>query len=154
MTFAENLEQKPTGELLKIMSNIRRRASGKGSASGLGSSCDELEAYADYFSEIFAASSAEMEKDESYVILSERYWLAHETLSATIRRLPNNKASGVDGITAEIVKLGGESLCSVMLPLYRAILRSGCVPDKWNVAGLHLIWEQKGRRDDIECTGL
>ena len=55
----------------------------------------------------------------------------------------------MDGATAEIVKLAGESLCSVMLPLYRAMLRSGYVPEKWNVAGLHLIWKQKGRRDDV-----
>ena len=36
-----------------------------------------------------------------------------------------------------------------MLPLYRTILRSGIVTEKWNVAGMHLIWKQKGRYDDV-----
>ena len=101
------------------------------------------------FSEFFAANSAERETVVPYAILSERYCLAHDTLSAFIKGLPNSKSPGVDGIAGEIVELGGEALCSVMLPLYRAMLRSGCVPEKWNVAGQHLIWMQKGRRDDI-----
>ena len=102
MTFAEKLAERPAGELLKVMSNIRRRATGLGNASGLRSTHDDLSAYADYFSEFFAANSAERETIVPYVILSERYWLAHGTLSATIRNLPNSKAPGVDGITGEL----------------------------------------------------
>ena len=131
------------------MSNIRRRVSGRSNASGPKSIPDDLEAYADYFSEILAANSAEREVVAPYVILSERHWLSHDTISGFIRGLPNNKAPGVGGIAAEIVKLGGEAFCGATLPLYRAILRSGIVPEKWNVAGLHLIWKQKGPRDDV-----
>ena len=87
------------------MSNIRRRASGRNRASGLGSSSGDLEAYADYFSEYFAATRANGEEDKPYIILSEKYWLTHNTLSGIIRALPNNKAPGIDGVTAEIVKL-------------------------------------------------
>ena len=39
------------------------------------------------------------------------------------------KALGIDGVTAEIVKLGEEPLCSATLQLYRAILRSGRIPE-------------------------
>lgn len=53
--FAEKLVEKPIGELLKLMSNIRRKASGLSSASDLSSSPGDLGEYADYFSRFFAA---------------------------------------------------------------------------------------------------
>ena len=148
--FAEGLAEKPTAELLKIVSNIRSRTFGRSHASGLGSTSNDLEAYADYFSEFYGAKNADSEEDKPYTILSERYWLTYDTLVRTIEGMPNNKAPGVDGITSEIIKLGGEPLYGVLLPLYRAILRSGNVPENWNTAALHLIWKQKGRRDDVK----
>ena len=132
--FAEKLAEKPAKELLKVTSNIRRCISDLSNASKLRSTTDYLSVYADYFSEFFAANNAGREKVVPYVILSERYWLAHYTLNAITKRLPNSKSPVVDEVTDEIVKLGGETLCSAILPIYRAILRSGCVPDKWNVA--------------------
>ena len=71
VTFAEKLAERPGGELLKVMSNIRRRATGLSNASGHRSTYDDLSVYADYFSEFFAASSAERETVVPYVILSE-----------------------------------------------------------------------------------
>ena len=64
--------------------------------------------------------------------------------------MPNNKAPGPDGVTAEILKLDGQSQESVMCPLYNAISVYGMVPSEWNVAALQLIWKAKGRRDDVE----
>ena len=93
MTFSEKLAEKPNGELLRVMSNIRRRASRRDNVNGLRSTNDDLEAYADYFSEIFA-----------------RIVLGGRTLNAIISGLLNNKVPGVDGITAEVVKLGEEAL--------------------------------------------
>lgn len=54
----------------------------------------------------------------------------HDTLSAVTRGLPNTKAHGADGITAEIVKLGGEVHWRGIPLLYRAMSRSRCVPEK------------------------
>ena len=59
-------------------------------------------------------------------------------------------APGPDGVTAEILKLGGQALISVMYPLYRAVRAWGLVPSGWNAAALHLIWKAKGRRDDVD----
>ena len=64
--------------------------------------------------------------------------------------MPNNKAPGSDGVTAEILKLGGQALVSVMYPLYRAVRAWGLMPSDWNVAALQLIWKAKGRRDDVD----
>ena len=61
--------------------------------------------------------------------------------SVIIKGLPNSKLPGMDGITAEVVKLGRGALRNAVLPLYRAILRGGRTPDKRNVAGLHLTWK-------------
>ena len=72
MTFAEKLAEKPAGELLKIMSNIHRGSLTE-QRKWSRVTPDDPSAYADYFSEIFAANSAEREAVALYVILSEKY---------------------------------------------------------------------------------
>lgn len=89
-------------------------------------------------SKFFGANGAKREVDKVCVILSGKYRLTHETLSEIISVPPSNRAPGVDEVMAEIVELGGEALCGAMLPLYRVILRSGCVPENWSVPGLRL----------------
>lgn len=51
----------------------------------------------------------------------------YETLSGIIRGPPNSKAPGADEAMAEIVRVEEGVLCSAILPLYRAIFRSGCI---------------------------
>ena len=76
---------------------------------------------------------------------SERIKVAKDTgftyqqLSQAIRSTRNNKAPGLDGVTAEILILGGQSLVSVMYPLYKAVRACGMVPSGWNDAVLQLI---------------
>ena len=64
--------------------------------------------------------------------------------------MPNNKAPGPDGITVEILKLGGQALVSVMYLLYGAVRVWGLILSDWIVAALQLIWKAKGRRDDVD----
>lgn len=82
----------------------------------------------DYFSEFFAANDAKSEEDGAYVILPERCWFTHYTPSG-ITGLSDDNAPEIDGVTTEIVKLGCDALCSVMLPPYRVTFRSGYAPE-------------------------
>lgn len=54
---------------------------------------------------------------------------AHEPSAGLLGISPNSKASGVDGITAEIAISAGDTL-QRLLPTYRATPRSGCVSKK------------------------
>ena len=67
-----------------------------------------------------------------------------------VKSMPAGKAPGLDGVTAEILKLGGQALMLVMFPIYRAASMHSCVPSDWNDVALQLMWKTKGRRDDIE----
>lgn len=60
---------RPAGDLLNIISNIRSRAPARNSANVIRSTADDLEMYADYFSEIYAANRDKSEAVGSYIIL-------------------------------------------------------------------------------------
>lgn len=76
-----------------MMSNIRRRASAQSSAGSLRLTPNELEIYADYFSELFTANNTEREAVALYVILSVN-WLAYHTLNVIILGTPNDNDLG------------------------------------------------------------
>ena len=63
--------------------------------------------------------------------------------------MPSNRAPSPDGVVAEILKLGGQALASVMNPLYRTTRAWGMIPSSWNTAVVQLMWKAKGRRDNI-----
>ena len=68
--------------------------------------------------------------------------------------MSNDKAPGTDGITAEVLKLGGEPIMLVLTPMYEAVMGCGIVPAQWNVPALQLIYKGKGDKEDIKTTAL
>lgn len=49
-------------------------------------------------------------------------------LRIAISSMPNDKAPGIGGVIAEVLKLGGEPLTPVLAPLYGAVIRCGIIP--------------------------
>ena len=88
--------------------------------------------------------------NEKKIFAKDDFRITHCELLRAMMCMPNDKAPGPDGVTAEIFKLGGQSLASVMCPLYKVVAVYGMVPSDWNTAALQLIWKAKGRRDDVE----
>ena len=150
ISFTECVASKSLPEAMRQMSSIRRRHQNPKCAPGPGLSVDRLDTYADHFSEVFSSHVWKEPADSERIKVVKDAGFTYQQLSQAIRSMPNNKASGLDRITAEILKLGGQSLVSVMYPLYKAVRACGMVPSDWNSAALQLIWKGKGCRDDIE----
>ena len=150
VTFADDIASKPVTEAMKQMSSIKRRLQDPSRVPGPGLSTDKLDAYAEYFAQVFRSDTWQCPPDSKRITSTEDMGLTYCELFEAVKRMPNNKAPGPDGVTAEILKLGGQALVSVMYPLYRAVRRWGLVPSDWNVAALQLIWKAKGRRDDVD----
>ena len=65
-----------------------------------------------------------------------------------IGRLKMGKAAGVDGITAEMLKFGGEVVIDWMHLICSMAWKQGVVPDDWVKAILVPVYKGKGSRDD------
>ena len=74
---------------------------------------------------------------------------AHE-ISAAIRKLKTNRAPGICGITAELLKSGGAPIISWLLPLFTLIWKYCVIPTDWNIAIILPLWKGKGPKSD--CT--
>ena len=62
-----------------------------------------------------------------------------EEVEKAVKDLKNNKASGVDGIPAEVMKAGGESLVAMFHELCQKIWKSTVIPAEWTKSLLILI---------------
>ncbi len=65
-----------------------------------------------------------------------------------IINLPNNKASGSDGVTYETLKSGKSTLCPVLDNIFNICLENGKVPEAWKGALIHRIPKKDNIPDD------
>ena len=73
-----------------------------------------------------------------------------DEISAAIRKLKTNRARGICGITAELLKSGGAPIISWLLPLFTLIWKYCVIPTDWNIAIILPLWKGKGPKSD--CT--
>ena len=67
-----------------------------------------------------------------------------EEVERAIKRMKRHKAQGVDGITSDIIKLGGPMVLTYQTNIFNNILRTKQIPDSWHEAkNSHSV--QKGR---------
>ena len=150
IAFTEAVASKPVSEAKRWMSSIRRRLLDPDRVPGPMLSVDKLDTYADHFACVFSSETWKGPRNSQRMTAVEDLLLKHSDLTGAVKHMPNNKAPGTDGVTAEILKLGGQALVSVMIPLYRTVRAWGVVPSNWHTAVIQLIWKGKGRRDDID----
>ena len=68
--------------------------------------------------------------------------------SAAIRKLKTNRAPGICGITAELLKSGGAPIISWLLPIFTLIWKYCVIPIDWNIAIILPLWKGKGPKSD------
>lgn len=146
--FSEALQHKGQSDTLKLLCNARRRHLGLRKMSSLSSEDEDLKKYAEHLKNMYR-SDLYIKASEQYVEMDFSEHLTYTQLAEAVKSMPKGKAPGIDAITAEILEVGGSHIISVILPLYRAILRSGMVPEIWNKAALNMIWKNKGSDQDI-----
>lgn len=73
----------------------------------------------------------------------------YDEVRKSIDSLKNNKASGPDGLPAEILKYGGTAVRNAIYSIITASWDNKCVPQQWKYADITSIYKKKG---DILCV--
>ena len=119
---------------------VLRAADGKGRIT---STKEKLERWRQHFEQVTNVVSEVTEATLSMIpvcVYGEDLEVSDEVLiqepsedevREAILQLKNNKAPGVDGITAELLKLGGEAIVEEMTRIAGSIWRSERIPEDW-----------------------
>ena len=70
-----------------------------------------------------------------------------QEVSHAINSLKNNKATGPDGIPAELLKHGGDAVATCLHNIIQEVWNSGCCPQQWKDADIISIYKKKGDRN-------
>ena len=72
-----------------------------------------------------------------------------EEVERAIKRMKRHKAQGVDGITSDIIKLGGPIVLTYLTNIFNNILKTKQIPDSWHEAKIVILFK-KGDPKDIK----
>ena len=75
-----------------------------------------------------------------------------EEVERAIKRMKRHKAQGVDGITSDIIKLGGPMVLTYLPNIFNNILKTKQIPDSWHEAKIVILFK-KGDPKDIKNYG-
>ncbi len=74
--------------------------------------------------------------------------MGRSEVEGAIARLKCGKAAGMDGITAEMLKYGGDAVVEWMLLICERAWKIGEVPDDWKKAIIVPLYKGKGSRSE------
>ena len=72
-----------------------------------------------------------------------------EEVERAIKRMKRHKAQGVDGITSDIIKLGGPIVLTYLTNIFNNIIKTKQIPDSWHEAKTVILFK-KGDPEDIK----
>ena len=67
-----------------------------------------------------------------------------EEVERAINRMKRHKAQGVDGITSDIIKLGGPLVLTYLTNIFNNILKTKQIPDSWHEAKIVSLFKKGG----------
>ena len=70
-----------------------------------------------------------------------------EEVERAIKRMKRHKAQGVDGITSDIIKLGGPIVLTYLTNIFNNILKTKQIPDSWYEAKIVILFKKGGPKD-------
>lgn len=77
-----------------------------------------------------------------------------EEVEKAIKMLKNNKAPGIDGLPAELIKQGGERMLTELHNLITNIWRRECIPDEWRESIITPVFKKGDRSDCNNYRGI
>ena len=90
---------------------------------------------------------------ENVPIDVNRYFTIEE-ITCFVKKLPNRKACGIDGVCNEIIKAGIHILAPHLMSLFNSILTSGEFPNEWCKAILVPVHQTGSRSDESNYRGI
>ena len=74
--------------------------------------------------------------------------ISEEEVVSQIKKMKNNKASGIDLIVNECLKNSSDSLIKLITKLFSVILDTGIIPTEWTIGIIRPIYKKKGSIND------
>ncbi|XP_065557829.1 uncharacterized protein LOC136025771 [Artemia franciscana] len=65
-----------------------------------------------------------------------------------VKRLKNNKATGICGLTSELLKYGGPTMLLFLHTLFSTIWQTEIIPEDWRKGVIITLWKRIGSRSD------
>ena len=65
-----------------------------------------------------------------------------EDVERAIKRMKRHKAQGMDGITSDIIKLGGPIILTYQTNIFNNILKTKQIPDSWHEAKIVILFKK------------
>jgi len=75
--------------------------------------------------------------------------IMEDEVRVALAGMKGGKAAGPSGLTADVMKAGGDAVVLWLLALFRAVWREGTVPDGWRESLLVPVY--KGKGDPLSC---
>ncbi|XP_065318770.1 uncharacterized protein LOC135926767 [Gordionus sp. m RMFG-2023] len=95
---------------------------------------EQLALWVDYYMKIFDSRKAFCQTSTSVRSIPPPSGFSTDEIKKAITKLSNNKAPGLDGITAEHLKSASNTISSYLLPLLNKIWDSDETPKEWNIS--------------------
>jgi len=113
----------------------------------------QLDRWTDYFSSLYNKDvPVKLEAINALPLISTLHELDADiplgAVKVAIKLLKNNKASGADGIPAEVLKCGGEALAAELHEIFELCWRTHCFPHDFKDAKIITLYKNKGSPQD------
>ena len=75
-------------------------------------------------------------------------------MNVALKKLKNKRSPGVEGITNELLKYGGESIIEQLLILINRMLQSYKIPDEWRISKTILLFKKGDKEVPSNYRGI
>jgi hypothetical protein len=83
-------------------------------------------------------------------VMNHNFHPSKSQLGAAVRRMPNNRACGKDGVHAEIVKAGGDAFLDHLFGVTQELIETEVVPVQWRGGRITDLYKGKGPSGDCD----
>ena len=83
-----------------------------------------------YLKNLYGKEHSQSDPSNPHITIDDNLVISKEDVKVALEKLRNRKSPGVDGITNELLKYGGESIIEQLLILINKILQSHKIPDE------------------------
>lgn len=101
----------------------------------------------EFYEEIYSGTQIRSNQDVETSEWDESQSILKEEVEWAIKDTKEGKAGGIDRITVEMIKAGGETIVEFLTNLYNTCLRNGILPDEWYLARLVLLFKKGDRKE-------
>jgi hypothetical protein len=112
----------------------------------LFNNCDEDNMFTTTF---FNDTSNVNDQDVDYINKLDQLCFSIDDVIDSISHCKLNKSPGIDKITNELIKNGGDAIVSSLFSLFKRITMLECIPDEWN-EGIIIPIFKKGDAKDLD----